>query len=85
MSGSSLVAEIAIVAATICYACAAIFGRGFKGLDPMAPAAGSLLCGAAVLIPLEPGVRAALDAGAVGELGRWRCSGWPYSRPRPPS
>lgn len=49
--GSGLVAEAAIVAATICYACAAIFGRSFKSLDPMAPAAGSLLAGAAVLIP----------------------------------
>ncbi|MCK1627914.1 EamA family transporter [Bradyrhizobium sp. 160] len=49
--GSGLLAEAAIVAATICYACAAIFGRSFKGLDPMAPAAGSLLAGAAVLIP----------------------------------
>ena len=51
--GHGLVAEIAIVAATICYACAAIFSRGFKDLDPMAPAAGSLLCGAAILIPLS--------------------------------
>ena len=49
--GGGLVAEAAIVAATICYACAAIFGRSFKGLDPLAPAAGSLLAGAAVLIP----------------------------------
>lgn len=49
--GRGLVAEAAIVAATICYACAAIFGRSFRGLDPMAPAAGSLLAGAAVLIP----------------------------------
>ncbi|SCB37790.1 Permease of the drug/metabolite transporter (DMT) superfamily [Bradyrhizobium shewense] len=49
--GSGIIAEAAIVAATICYACAAIFGRSFKGLDPMAPAAGSLLAGAAVLIP----------------------------------
>ncbi|MBR1089355.1 EamA family transporter [Bradyrhizobium manausense] len=49
--GSGLVAEAAIVAATVCYACAAIFGRSFKGLDPMAPAAGSLLAGASVLIP----------------------------------
>jgi drug/metabolite transporter (DMT)-like permease len=51
--GQQLVAEIAIVAAAICYACGAIFSRGFRGLDPMAPAAGSLLCGAAVLIPLS--------------------------------
>jgi drug/metabolite transporter (DMT)-like permease len=49
--GHGLVAEIAIVAATVCYACAAIFGRGFKDLDPMAPAAGSLIAGAAILIP----------------------------------
>src|SRR4051794_33917590 len=47
--GEQLVAQIAIVAATICYAGAAIFSRGFKDLDPMAPAAGSLLCGAAIL------------------------------------
>ena len=39
--------------ATVCYAGAAIFGRSFKGLDPMAPAAGSMLCGAAILIPLS--------------------------------
>jgi drug/metabolite transporter (DMT)-like permease len=49
--GEQLAAEIAIVAATICYAGAAIFGRGFKGLDAIAPAAGSLLCGAAMLVP----------------------------------
>ena len=49
--GHGLAAETAIVAATICYACAAIFGRSFGALDPMAPAAGSLLAGAAVLIP----------------------------------
>ncbi|GLR90657.1 DMT family transporter [Bradyrhizobium iriomotense] len=49
--GRGLAAEAAIVAATLCYACAAIFSRGFRGLDPMAPAAGSLLAGAAVLIP----------------------------------
>jgi drug/metabolite transporter (DMT)-like permease len=51
--GHGLVAEIAIVAATICYACAAIFSRGFKGLNPMAPAAGSLIAGAAILIPIS--------------------------------
>jgi drug/metabolite transporter (DMT)-like permease len=49
--GHDLWAELAIVAATICYAGAAIFGKGFKGLDPMLPAAGSLLCGAVILIP----------------------------------
>jgi drug/metabolite transporter (DMT)-like permease len=49
--GEQLTAQIATVAAAICYAGAAIFSRGFKGLDPMAPAAGSLLCGAVILIP----------------------------------
>jgi drug/metabolite transporter (DMT)-like permease len=51
--GQQLFAQIVCVAAAICYAGAAIFGRNFGGLDPMAPAAGSLLCGAAVLIPLS--------------------------------
>jgi drug/metabolite transporter (DMT)-like permease len=49
--GREVWAQIAIVAATICYAGAAIFGRGFKGLDPMMPAAGSMLCGAVILVP----------------------------------
>jgi len=51
--GEQLTAQIVTVAAAICYAGAAIFSRGFKGLDPMAPSAGSLLCGAVVLIPLS--------------------------------
>src|SRR5882757_5685606 len=49
--GEQLTAQVVTVLAAICYAGAAIFGRGFKGLDPMAPAAGSLLCGAAILMP----------------------------------
>ena len=51
--GHELWAQLAIVAATICYAGAAIFGKNFRGLDPMMPAAGSLLCGAAILIPVS--------------------------------
>jgi drug/metabolite transporter (DMT)-like permease len=49
--GDTLLAQLAIVAATISYAGAAIFGRRFKGLDPIVPAAGSMLCGTAILIP----------------------------------
>jgi drug/metabolite transporter (DMT)-like permease len=49
--GQTLLAQLAIVAATICYAGAAIFGRSFKGHNPMVPATGSMLCGAAILIP----------------------------------
>lgn len=51
--GEQLAAQMAIVVATICYAGAAVFSRGFKGLDPIAPAAGSLLCGAAILLPVS--------------------------------
>lgn len=51
--GKELVAQLAIVAATISYAAAAIFGKGFKNLDPMMPAAGSMLCGAVILIPVS--------------------------------
>lgn len=51
--GHELWAQLAIVAATVCYAGAAIFGKNFKGLDPMMPAAGSLICGAAILIPVS--------------------------------
>src|ERR1700687_5410876 len=50
--GEQLAAEIATVVATVCYAGGAIFSRGFQGLDPMAPAAGSLACGAALLGPV---------------------------------
>jgi drug/metabolite transporter (DMT)-like permease len=49
--GEQLLAPLAIVTATICYAGAAIFGKTFKDLDPILPAAGSLICGAAILLP----------------------------------
>jgi drug/metabolite transporter (DMT)-like permease len=49
--GHELWAQLAIVAATFCYAGAAIFGKNFKGLDPLMPAAGSMICGASILIP----------------------------------
>ena len=49
--GHSLLAQLALVAAAVCYGCAAMFGRVFKGLDPMVPAAGSLLSGTAMLLP----------------------------------
>jgi drug/metabolite transporter (DMT)-like permease len=51
--GEQLLAPIAIVAATVCYAGAAIFGKTFKGLDPILPAAGSLICGAVILLPVS--------------------------------
>jgi len=51
--GRDLWAQLAIVLATVSYAFAAILGRGFRGLDPMMPAAGSLICGAVILLPLS--------------------------------
>ena len=51
--GEQLTAQLAIVVATICYAGGAVFSRCFKGLDPIAPAAGSLLCGAMMLLPVS--------------------------------
>jgi len=51
--GQQFLPPIAIVAATICYAGAAIFGKTFKELHPILPAAGSLICGAAILCPLS--------------------------------
>ena len=48
-----LLAQTAVVAATVCYAGAAIFGKTFKGMDPVLPAAGSLLCGTAILVPVS--------------------------------
>ncbi|QEL22597.1 EamA family transporter [Bosea sp. F3-2] len=49
--GHAVLPQLAIVAATVAYACAALFGRNFAGLDPLLPAAGSMLTGTALLIP----------------------------------
>lgn len=49
--GRQLLAQLAIVAAAVCYAGAAIYGRSFKGLSPTVPAAGSLMAGAIMLAP----------------------------------
>jgi drug/metabolite transporter (DMT)-like permease len=51
--GRELWSQLAIVAATVCYAGAAIFGRNFSGLPPIVPAIGSMICGAAILVPLS--------------------------------
>ena len=67
--GQELAAQLAVVLATICYAGAAIFGRSFKDMDPMAPAAGSLICGAAMLIPVSLDRRSAVDSVALHRIG----------------
>jgi drug/metabolite transporter (DMT)-like permease len=51
--GEALIADLALVAATLCFAGAAIFGRGFGTLDAMVPATGSMLCGSMVLVPIS--------------------------------
>ncbi|MCG7507368.1 DMT family transporter [Mesorhizobium retamae] len=51
--GAQLWAQLAMVAATVCYGAAAITGKGFKGMDPMVPAAGSLIAGAMMLMPFS--------------------------------
>jgi drug/metabolite transporter (DMT)-like permease len=51
--GTNLVADISLIAAALCFSGAAIFGRGFGTLSPMVPAAGSMLCGSVVLVPMS--------------------------------
>ncbi|MDE1570496.1 DMT family transporter [Aquabacter sp. P-9] len=51
--GRDVLAQLAVVAASACYGGAAVWGRRFAGVDPLLPAAGSLLCGAVVLVPLS--------------------------------
>jgi drug/metabolite transporter (DMT)-like permease len=51
--GKQALPQLAIVAATLCYSAAAIYGRAFHGLSPTLPAAGSLLVGAALLVPMS--------------------------------
>jgi drug/metabolite transporter (DMT)-like permease len=51
--GTQLFAQLALVAASVCAGAAALFGRNFKGLDPIVPAAGSMVCGALLLLPFS--------------------------------
>lgn len=51
--GEAIWSQLAVLTAAFSYACAAIFSKNFKGLDPIMPAAGSLICGAVVLFPVS--------------------------------
>lgn len=51
--GNVVLAQLAVVVATVFYAGAAIFGKSFKDIDPMIPAAGSLICGTGMLFPVS--------------------------------
>jgi drug/metabolite transporter (DMT)-like permease len=50
---SNIVAEVMILLATISFACATIFGLRLSDYDPMEVAAGSLLFGGLVLLPVS--------------------------------
>src|SRR5436309_16079426 len=50
---SDLIAEMTILLATISFSCATIFGLRLSDYDPMVVAAGSLLFGGCVLLPLS--------------------------------
>ncbi len=54
--GHQIIAELAILLATISFACATIFGLRLSEYDPMVVAAGSLLFGGLVLTPLSMAV-----------------------------
>lgn len=49
--GGDLLPQLAVLAATLCYGGGALYSARFKALDPMMPAAGSMICGAALLLP----------------------------------
>ena len=47
--GIEVIGQIAVLGAALSYACAAIYGRRFKGVDPVVVATG-MLCGSTVMI-----------------------------------
>lgn len=51
--GQDVLAQLALVLSAVTFGAAALFGRNFNGLDPMVPAAGSMICGAIMLMPLS--------------------------------
>ncbi|MCW0234451.1 MAG: EamA family transporter [Ferrovibrio sp.] len=51
--GSDLWGQLAMLLASLSYGVAAIYGHNFRHLDSMVPATGSMLCGAAMLVPLS--------------------------------
>jgi drug/metabolite transporter (DMT)-like permease len=51
--GQDVIAQLALVLSAVLFGAAVLFGRNFNGLDPMVPAAGSLICGAVMLTPLS--------------------------------
>lgn len=50
--GQQLVPQLALVLSSVSYATSAIYGRAFRDMNPVVPACGSILFGAAVLTPM---------------------------------
>lgn len=77
-AGDHLLAELAVLAATLCYAANSIIARRLVGLSPDIVAAGMLLCAALVAVPasllidrpwqLAPSLDSALAIAALGLL-----------------
>lgn len=75
--GAAGLGQLAVLAAACAYACAAIYGRRFRGLSPVAVAAGQLTAASIIILPLAlvidrpwtlspgPGIWVALVALAV--------------------
>jgi len=51
--GQNLIAQLAIVFATICYAGAAIYGKSFTGISPLATAFGTLIIATIIMLPIS--------------------------------
>ncbi|MEQ8393796.1 DMT family transporter [Thalassobaculum sp.] len=49
---TSLIAQLAVVGATISYGCASVFGRRFKALPPLVTATGQLSASSLLVLPL---------------------------------
>ena len=50
--GANVLAQVAVLGATLSYAFAGIFGKRFKGLSPYVTAAGQVTCTTALMIPI---------------------------------
>ena len=50
--GSNVVAQLAVIGATISYALAGVFGKRFSGIPPIVTATGQLTCSTLMIIPI---------------------------------
>lgn len=50
--GLQVIAQLAVLGATISYACAGIFGKRFKGLPPLVTATGQVTATACMMLPI---------------------------------